>query len=283
MVSATSPPLEPCAQPRTPSKHIGVASYNIHRCVGMDGRMNAARICSVLRELDCDLIALQEVDNQPGEHKESMQLDYLAQETGMHAVAGLRIIWHTGEYGNALLTRFKPLHVQRHDLSYSWYEPRGALDVELDVHGMCVRVIATHLGLRSKERRFQWRKLLAAIAEGPLDMPIIMLGDVNEWYSGSGNLNAVHGVFGEPPAPKEFPTFWPMLSLSRVWVRPRQALLSAEAHRTPLSRKASDHLPIKAVVDPTLLRGARSTQTLESDSRHFDTGMQVGPRARETA
>jgi endonuclease/exonuclease/phosphatase family metal-dependent hydrolase len=220
----------------------------------MDGRTDASRIARVLHELQCDVVALQEVDNQPGEHKESMQLDFLANETGMHAVAGLRIIWHTGEYGNALLTRFKPLSVHRHDLSYSWYEPRGALDVELDVFGTSVRVIATHLGLRSRERSFQWRKLLAAIASGPLDLPVIMLGDVNEWYPRSGHLNAVHGVFGEPPAPKEFPTFWPLLSLSRVWVRPRRALLDAKAHRTPLARKASDHLPIKAIVDPSLLR-----------------------------
>lgn len=252
-VNAILPPREPR---RVGFEPIGVASYNIHRCIGMDGRQDVARICRVLHELDCDLIALQEVDNQPGEHKESKQLDFLAQETGMYAVPGLRIIWHTGEYGNALLTRFKPLSVQRHDLSYAWYEPRGALDVELDVHGIGVRVIATHLGLRSKERRFQWRKLLTAIASGPLDLPVIMLGDMNEWYPRSAHLNAVHGVFGEPPAPKEFPTFWPLLSLSRVWVRPRAALLEAAAHRTPLAQKASDHLPIKAIVDPNLLRSA---------------------------
>lgn len=241
---------------RTAKRVFGVGSYNIHKCIGMDGRCNAQRIADVLREMDCDLIALQEVDNQPGEHKESMQLDFLSHELGMHSIAGLRIIWHTGEYGNAILTRFKPLRVHRHDLSYSWYEPRGALDVELDVCGERVRVIATHLGLRASERRFQWRRLLAAIADGPLDMPVIMLGDVNEWYTRSGNLNAVHGVFGEPPAPKEFPTFWPVLSLSRIWVRPRGALIDARAHVTALSRKASDHLPIKATIDAAKLTAA---------------------------
>lgn len=249
MVSTAFPPPDARCAGRT----VGVASYNIHRCIGMDGRQDAKRICRVLHELQCDLIALQEVDNQPGECKESMQLDYLAHETGMYAVPGLRIIWHTGEYGNALLTRFKPLNVARHDLSYSRYEPRGALDVEIDMLGTRVRVLATHLGLRSRERHFQWRKLLAAIAAGPLDLPVILVGDMNEWYPRSGNLNAVHGVFGEPPAPKEFPTFWPLLSLSRVWVRPRGALLDAVAHRTTLSRRASDHLPIKAHIDPAAL------------------------------
>jgi endonuclease/exonuclease/phosphatase family metal-dependent hydrolase len=261
-VSVTSPPHESRVPP---APRLGVASYNIHRCIGLDGRQDAQRICNVLHEIDCDLIALQEVDNQPGDHKESMQLDFLAQETGLYSVPGLRIIFHKGEYGNALLTRFKPKSVIRHDLSYSRYEPRGALDVEIEVAGVNVRVIATHLGLRSKERRFQWRKLLAAIASGPLDHPVIMLGDVNEWYPRSGNLNAVHGVFGEPPAPKEFPTFWPLLSLSRVWVRPRAALLDVTAHRTPLSRVASDHLPIKAVVNPQLLRAPVTTETLEQN------------------
>jgi endonuclease/exonuclease/phosphatase family metal-dependent hydrolase len=261
--SSASRPRDAAAPMRGRLAPFGIASYNVHRCIGLDGKMNARRICRVLHELNCDLVALQEVDNQPGEHKESMQLDFLAQETGMHAVPGLRIIWHTGEYGNALLTRFKPLNVQRHDLSYSWYEPRGALDVELDVHGVAVRVIATHLGLRSSERRFQWRRLLAVIAEGPLDLPVIMLGDVNEWYAGSGNLNAVHGVFGEPPAPKEFPSFWPLLSLSRVWVRPRDAIVEASAHRTALSRKASDHLPVKVIVDPNQLRPVAEQVSVE--------------------
>jgi endonuclease/exonuclease/phosphatase family metal-dependent hydrolase len=228
---------------------LAIASYNLHGCVGLDRLRSPSRIAAVLRELDCDIYALQEVDNQPGEHEESMQLDYLARTLGMSAVPGLRIVRHTGEYGNAILTRLPITDIRRHDLSYSWCEPRGAVDVELDLHGQPLRIIATHLGLRRSERRFQWRRLMVAIAEGSMDMPTIVLGDMNEWYRSARTLQEAHVAFGEPPAPAAFPSFAPFLALTRMWVRPRPALESLVVHRTELARKASDHLPIKATLD----------------------------------
>jgi endonuclease/exonuclease/phosphatase family metal-dependent hydrolase len=207
--------------------------------------------------LDCDVLGLQEVDNQPGDHEESMQLEYLSAALKMAAVPGLRIVRHTGEYGNAILTRLPILRVERHDLSYSRYEPRGALDVHVDVHGQPLRVIAAHLGLRRAERRFQWGRLIEAVSKGPASVPVVLLGDMNEWYRRSKTLAEAHQLFGEPPAPVAFPSFAPMLALTRIWVRPRRALLSVDVHRTQLSRKASDHLPLKARIDVQQLSGSR--------------------------
>jgi endonuclease/exonuclease/phosphatase family metal-dependent hydrolase len=239
----------PHEHPTASHRRLAVGSYNLHSCVGLDGRRSPARIAEALRELDCDVYALQEVDNQPGEHEESMQLEYLARAMNMTAVPGLRIVRHTGEYGNAILTRLPIKDIRRHDLSYSWCEPRGAIDIELDLYGQPLRVIATHLGLRRSERRFQWRRLMVAIAEGSMEMPTIVLGDMNEWYRGARTLREAHDAFGEPPAPAAFPSFAPMLALSRMWVRPRAALESLVVHRTDLTRKASDHLPLKATLD----------------------------------
>lgn len=249
MASVTQTLPDSSQRPAAAPALLSIASYNIHSGVGMDGRCSAGRITSVLRELDCDIYALQEVDNQPGEHEESMQLERFARELGMTAVPGLRIVRRTGEYGNALLTRLPVLHVRRHDLSHSWFEPRGALDVQLDLNGRPLRVLATHLGLRRAERRAQWRSLVAAIAEAPLDMPTVLLGDMNEWYRKSQTLKEAHRIFGEPPAPVAFPSFAPFLALTRVWLRPRAALVTVEPHRTDLARKASDHLPLKATID----------------------------------
>jgi endonuclease/exonuclease/phosphatase family metal-dependent hydrolase len=234
--------------PRDPQR-LTVASYNLHSCVGLDRRCSPARIAEVLRELNCDIYALQEVDNQPGDHEESMQLDYLARSLNMTAVPGLRIVRHTGEYGNAILTRLPIKEVRRHDLSYSWCEPRGAIDIEVDVYGQPMRIIATHLGLRRSERRFQWRRLMVALAEGRTEIPTIVLGDMNEWYRGARTLKEAHDAFGEPPSPAGFPSFAPFLALTRIWVRPRVALKSIDVHRTELTRKASDHLPLKATLD----------------------------------
>jgi len=231
-------------------RRIAIGSYNIHSCVGLDRRCSPARIADVLRELECDILALQEVDNQPGKDDDSQQLEYLSQALDMAAVPGLRIVRHSGEYGNALLTRLPVISVHRHDLSYGkWLEPRGALDVELDVGGHALRVIATHLGLSRSERRFQWRQLLAAIASSPPDHPTIVLGDMNEWFPRAGTLRDAHKILGEALAPPEFPSFAPFLALTRIWVRPVQAIVSVSVHRSPLARRASDHLPLRAVID----------------------------------
>lgn len=231
---------------------ITLASYNVHSCVGMDRRRKPSRIAAVIRELAADIIALQEVDNQPGDDVESMQLEYLSDALGMRAIPGLRMIRHTGEYGNAILTRYPILAVRRHDLSYPLREPRGALDVHLDVHGRTVRVIAAHLGLRRAERRFQWRKVLDAVVDEP-DMPTFVLGDMNEWCRSSRMLQEAHRLFGEPPAPPAFPSFFPVLTLTRIWVRPMRAIVRVETHRSRLAKVASDHLPLKAEVDVSRL------------------------------
>ena len=229
---------------------IAIGSYNVHSCVGLDRRCNPARIAAVLKELDCDIYALQEVDNEPDEDDDSKQLEYLASELGMAAVPGLRIVRHSGQYGNAILTHLPILSVRRHDLSYPWFEPRGALDIHLELGGRALRVIATHLGLSRAERRAQWRQLLIAVATAPPGLPTVVVGDMNEWFPWSMTLRDAHRILGQPSgAPAEFPTFAPFLALTRIWVRPVHALASIEAHRTPLARRASDHLPLKAVVE----------------------------------
>jgi endonuclease/exonuclease/phosphatase family metal-dependent hydrolase len=244
------------AKPETGATHradaqatLRVASYNIHSGIGLDRRCSAGRIVSVLKELDCDLYALQEVDNQPGDHEESLQLERFARDLRMEAVPGLRIVRRTGEYGNAILTRLPILNVRRHDLSHSWFEPRGALDVQVEVAGQPLRVIATHLGLSRNERRIQWRALMSHLAESPPHTPTILLGDMNEWYRPAATLKEAHRTFGEPPAPVGFPSFAPCLALTRIWVKPRVALQSVTVHRSETSRRASDHLPVRATID----------------------------------
>ena len=249
MVSVVPKPSDSRPDAKQAGQRISIGSYNLHSGVGMDGRRSWSRVAQVLRELNCDLYALQEVDNQPGDLEESMMLERLARELDMQAVPGLRIVRRTGEYGNAILTRFPVISVRRHDLSHSWFEPRGALDVQLDVRGQPLRFIATHLGLRRAERRVQWRSLMAALAESPQHIPVVLAGDMNEWFRHSATLRDAHRMFGEPPAPAAFPSFAPILSLTRIWVRPRPALLSIQTHRSELARRASDHLPVKAVID----------------------------------
>jgi endonuclease/exonuclease/phosphatase family metal-dependent hydrolase len=247
------------APPEFESLHVG--SYNIHRCVGTDGRCDMQRVADVITELGCDTIGLQEVDSSPGAHSDSHQLEYLAEATGMQAIAAATIIKHDRAYGNALLTRRKILDVRRHDLSFLRFEPRGALEVDLDVSGTCVRVFVMHLGLLPIERRYQMRKVLKILRAMPMDQPIVVLGDINEWLPLSRPLRWLHGVMGKPPSQRTFPVYAPMFALDRVWVRPRGSLLQFQVHRSNRSRYASDHFPVKAVVAPeaVALRDVRTS------------------------
>jgi endonuclease/exonuclease/phosphatase family metal-dependent hydrolase len=218
---------------------LRIASYNVHGCVGTDGRKDAARIAAVIEELGCDTIGLQEVDDR---------LDDIAMQLGMQPVPGLTLLRHDGHFGNALLTRRKILAVRRHEFTYSRREPRNALDVEIEVAGAPVRVIVTHLGLSPIERRFQVKKLLGLLRETPFHERAVVLGDINEWLPLGRPLRWIHGLLGHSPAERSFPSRWPLFALDRVWVRPRHALLALSAHRSPLAAAASDHLPVKALV-----------------------------------
>jgi len=232
-----------------PPSCLRIASYNVHGCVGSDGRKDAARIVQVIRELGCDTIGLQEVDSR---------LDYIAGHLGMQAIPGLTHIRHDAPYGNALLTTRRILDVRRVPFGYGRREPRNALDVDLDVHGTKLRVIVTHLGLFAAERRYQMRKILEVIRADPAHERIIVLGDINEWLPLSRPLRWMNGLLGRSVVERSFPSRWPLLALDRVWVRPRHTLLALKAHRSPVAEAASDHLPVKAIVATQDARAQRA-------------------------
>lgn len=224
-----------------------VASYNIHRGIGMDGRRDPGRIAEVVREIEADIVGLQEVDSGRGGGSRLAQIEDLAALSGYHVTPGPTILRDDRRFGNLLLTGERVRETRRLDLSLPGREPRGAIDADLDVDGMPLRVIVTHLGLKPVERRAQVRRLLDILKE-ERDRLTIILGDINEWLPGSRPLRWMNRVLGRSPAPRTFPSMFPLLALDRIWVWPRRALLALCTHKTPLARVASDHLPVKAVV-----------------------------------
>jgi endonuclease/exonuclease/phosphatase family metal-dependent hydrolase len=231
--------------PHGPS--LTIASYNIHSCVGMDGRCDPSRIAAVLREIDADVVGLQEVDARPGPTTDSMQMAYLAGTLGLHAIAGPTIMRDDGHYGNALLTRCPILDVRHVDLTVYRREPRAAIDAELDVGGVPLRVIATHFGLLPGERRVQARRLLAQLGDGESRAAATVLcGDMNEWFAIGRPLRWLHARLGQATGVPTFPSAFPVFALDRLWVQPRTLVREVKAHATAAARIASDHLPIVA-------------------------------------
>lgn len=241
------------------------ASYNVHGCRGTDGIVDVDRVGEVIRALDADVVGLQEIDCRIRDAKQSDQLDRLAAITGLQAVPGPTIREGDGYYGNALLTRHSVIDVTEISLSYRGREPRGMMDVIVDLGIASIRVIVTHFGLQARERRHQVDSVLSILerqrgqsgAPSPSD-PVVLLGDFNEWRARSVTLSRLHEAFGRAPAVRTFPSYFPLFALDRIWVRPRRTLRGATAERTPLSKIASDHLPLRATLTLSGFQGTQS-------------------------
>jgi endonuclease/exonuclease/phosphatase family metal-dependent hydrolase len=241
---ATAPPPQQIATDPDPWP-LTIATYNIHGAIGRDRRFAPDRVAEVLREMNADIIALQEVPL--GGSKTPNVLAMLQQATGYVAAEGPACDRPERRFGNAVLSRYPILSMRAIDLSFGSREPRGAVDADVDCHGHLLRVVATHLGLRFAERREQIRRLLQSFDTD--QMPVILLGDINEWFVWGSSLHTLESHFQEVPAPRTFPSRRPLFALDRIWIRPRHRLVHVEAHATPLARIASDHLPLLAHID----------------------------------
>ena len=107
-------------------------------------------------------------------------------------------------------------------------------------------MLATHLGLRPAERRAQVKQLLDSLNERR-GMPTVLMGDLNEWFLWGRPLRWLHAHFGDTHGPATYPAYRPFLALDRIWIE-GAAHVEVRAHRSPLARIASDHLPAVADV-----------------------------------
>lgn len=231
---------------------LRVATYNVHACVGRDGRHDPDRVATVIGELKADIVALQELTYPASVALETRTPYFLATLDSYECALGPtrnRMRKAVTEcFGNALLTRHPIVEVHRIDLSLERREARGALAATIDVGGTPVHVLATHLGLRVRERRFQVQQILDYL-ESVRGTFVVVLGDFNDWLPGRSAAHVLDHRLGRPPRPATFPVAWPIVALDRIWVQPRGALRRTAVHATPAARLASDHLPVVAEID----------------------------------
>lgn len=225
-----------------------VASYNIHKCRGVDGKVRPDRIIEVVSEIGADLVALQEIDRRFGKRGGLIDPAMILRETGMHLLGQSDVPHRHGWHGNALLVRGEPRSYRRSRLRLPGFEPRGAIVAELDLGAGEFRVIAAHLGLLRLSRLDQTRALLRAFQDLP-PMPTILLGDLNEWRrSRRSSLGVLEPTFGIAPSVLSFPSRRPVFALDRILGWPAGLVGEIAVHDSPLARKASDHLPLTAKV-----------------------------------
>src|SRR5258706_1890317 len=226
---------------------LTAVSYNMHDCAGLDRWRDPNRIARIIKDSGAQIVGLQEVHSDSSGADELHQMNYLAAVTGLNAVPGTPLFRRNGHFGNVLMTSGKVQAVRQLDLSYRGREPRGAIDSDIDFGGESLRVIVAHLGLLPAERRFQVEKLLHILKERRARM-VIVLTDFNEWLPTGRSLRWLHTRLGKTALVRTFPAPFPVFALDRIWVSPSSGLLKIGAVRTPSTRVAADHLPLKAVL-----------------------------------
>jgi len=231
-------------------------TYNVHRCVGVDRRLDVDRIVAVIAEYQPDIVCLQELDVGRARTGHVDQAQSIADGLSMsfHFNAAMRV--EAELYGDAILTphperlvRVGPLPTVR---GVPGLEPRGALWAAIDLGGVTVNVLNTHLGLVPREQRLQARALTGAdwLAHPDCRGPTILTGDFNAtsitrpYQILVKRLDDAQRRLGLKPTLKTFPSSFPAIRIDHCFVSPEIRVTGARAPFSPLARMASDHLPL---------------------------------------
>ncbi|HEY8616276.1 endonuclease/exonuclease/phosphatase family protein [Phenylobacterium sp.] len=239
-----------------------IVTYNVHRCVGNDRRLDVPRIADVLATLQPDIVALQELDVGRARTNHVDQAHEIAERLRMvgHFHPAMRV--EEELYGDAILTAYPETLIQTGPLPghprIAQLEPRGALWIEAEIEGSPVQVINTHLGLVPKEQQVQ-----AACLAGPSWLehprfagPRILLGDFNATATSvvyrtlAAKLEPARRLAPKKTPTATFPSPLPVLRIDHIFVSREIVVQDVFVPFDPPWRVASDHLPL--VMDFTI-------------------------------
>jgi len=235
-----------------------ILTYNVHRCLGTDRRVDVGRVADVIAAEAPDIVVLQEVDVGRARTGGVDQAHKLAARLGMASRFNAALKVEEEEYGDAILTALPERLLKAAPLPgyprIPALEPRGALWVAIALAaGVEVQVINTHLGLVPREQQLQAASLAGEDWLGsPLRRdPLILLGDLNATSATVVYRTlAVKLTDARSLAVRRrgrlatFPSALPMLRIDHVFVSPGIQVREMRVPATPLARQASDHLPL---------------------------------------
>jgi endonuclease/exonuclease/phosphatase family metal-dependent hydrolase len=246
-------------RPRAIPQTVRIMAYNVHSCVGTDGKLSPARIARVIADCDPDIVALQELDVRRLRTGEIDQAHAIAKllEMEFHFHPALQL--EEEQYGDAVFSRFPLKLVRAGKLpGPAHLEPRGALWAVIEIEGRPLQLFNTHLGLSASERMQQIETLLGADWLGHPDCraPAILCGDFNA-LPGSRVYRRVCarlrdaqvGLNNHRPQ-RTFFSHYPFGRIDYVFYHGELEVVGIEVPRSELIRKASDHLPL--IVDVKL-------------------------------
>lgn len=250
------------ALPSVSETLLRLMTYNVHGCVGTDRRLDETRIAEVIATYAPDVVALQELDAARSRSRLTDQARHIADHLKMDFHFHPALCLAEEQYGDAILSRVPMRVIKTGILPTSvsrWaFEPRGAMLVRLDVGGREVSLINTHLGLSFRERKAQMEALLSPEWKDPAtsDGGFILCGDFNAlpgslvYKLAVERLRDVQKAVPAGKARATFSSMYPVLRVDHIFVSADFMIQRVEVPRTPLIRRASDHLPV--IVDLVL-------------------------------
>jgi endonuclease/exonuclease/phosphatase family metal-dependent hydrolase len=227
---------------------IKVASYNIHKGIGLDRRRNPERVLEVLREIDADVIALQEADRRFGTRESVLPTHLLDEHSDWKPVEfGMRAL-SMGWHGNVILIRKSAEVIDRTPIHLPALEPRGAVMADVETAGGIIRIVGMHLDLSGLWRRRQAAAIMAHVEASTHRRPTVLMGDLNEWTAAAGCLRDFGRDYRMAATGPSFHSRRPVGRLDRIMVSQDLAVVECGVHASAAARKTSDHLPIWATL-----------------------------------
>lgn len=229
---------------------ISLASYNMRKAIGLDRLRKPDRVLAVLNELDADVIALQEADRRIGDRASAIPLEMIEAESPYKAVPILNRPRSLGWHGNAVLVRkeHEIVHGHGEPLFLPTLEPRGAVLADLCIRGQNLRVVGMHLDLSGIFRRRQAKSLIDHLGQRTVQMPSVLMGDLNDWMTSSGALREFERHHRCASCGPSFHTSRPLATLDRIFVSDHFEVEASGVHVSATAKRASDHLPVWARV-----------------------------------
>lgn len=241
---------------------LRVMTYNVHRCVGVDRKLDLERVAAVIADARCDIVALQELDVGRSRTRGVDQAHRLAELLGMRSHFNAALHVEEERYGDAILTALPETLVRAgplpHYRNMRGLETRGAVWVTVEALGTRIQVLNTHLGLIPAEQQQQAAALIGDwMAADAWTSPAILLGDFN-----AGPYSKTYRMLNRtlkdaqtltPYTPLcTFPVKLPFMRIDHVFLAGPWTVRKVETPFAGAARVASDHLPL--VVELSLSR-----------------------------
>ncbi|MEY4880060.1 MAG: hypothetical protein RJB62_1529 [Pseudomonadota bacterium] len=224
---------------------LKLATYNVHKLVGSDGKWNEARVLNVIRAMDADILAIQEfvvATDQPAASSPTA----FAAAAGYHVISQPLMRPHGMIQHNLLLTREPAKDVALIELPRDGREPRGVILADMDTENGSLSVAATHLGLTPQTRQRQLAQIFMECGKRNAEC-VALLGDLNTVFPWEGAARLLRRAFPGQKHPHGFPAKWPFLRLDAIHLRPAN-IMALRAFTEAGAHAASDHLPLIADV-----------------------------------